>query len=161
MRSAVATLLLSPTAERPVYLSAPVLLHAPVFDNAFGQYSGLFPALADHPQIRLGDVILALAASTEVRLITRQGAASDAFLATHLQDAAGVEARLSDASYPEVGLLAPTLFVSGALRVLPLGVCVGEDVVTYLSASSPAGAEAIARAYLEFDRRWTRLGGHG
>jgi hypothetical protein len=159
VRSALATLLLLRGEERPIYLSAPTFIDAPLFANTFGQYDGLFPALADQPQIGLGDVVRELGARGKVRLMTQRSDASEAFLATHLQGAAGVETVLASAPHPEVGLLTPSLFLSGALRFSPEGLQVGEDVLTYVVASSSAGEEAIARAYLEFDRRWKRLRG--
>jgi hypothetical protein len=159
VRSALATLLLVRGEERPIYLSAPTVFDAPLFPNPFGQYGGLFPALADQPQIGLGDVVRELGARGKVRLMTQRSDAAEAFLATHLQGAAGVETVLASRPYPELGLLAPSVFLSGALRLSPAGLHAAEDVLTYVAASSPAGEEAIARAYLAFDRRWHRLRG--
>jgi len=159
VRSAFASLLLSPGAERPIYISAPSLLDAPLFENDFGQYSGLFPLLADRSQLGLGEVIVGLGKRHRVRLMTRRSKVAEVFVATHLQAGSGVEVVLSDAYFGEVGILAPTLFVSGSLLFSARGVSIGDDLVTYSASSAPAGVGVIASAYPEFDRRWILLGG--
>jgi hypothetical protein len=158
VKGAFATLLLSPRADRPTYVSVPVVANAVVFENKFGEYSGLFPALADQEDVLLGDVLLLLGIRQEVRLLTQPGEASEAFVATYLAGTPGIEIAFAENLPTELRLLTPRFFLSGnpGLTGTPRAV---DDVLTYAVASNPAGAERIALAYLEFDRRWKHLRG--
>jgi hypothetical protein len=156
---ALTTLLLSSAGDRPVYVAAPVLTDFPIFHNEFGEFSGLFPDLADQAVIRLGDVLLRLGQQRSLRLIGRSDERTLAFVETYLPQAGTIEYALSDRPYPEEGLLAPSFYLEGGLDFDAQGVRTRGEKVSYYTALTPDGKQRIANAYLEFERRWTSLRG--
>jgi hypothetical protein len=153
----LAALLLQGKGERPLYVSSPWVSDFPLFANAFRQFAGLFPELADEPVVRFSGYLGALARLRPVRLITVRNPTSEGF-ADALR-AAGVQSavRYAPETYHEKGLLGPSFYVEGSMNITYSGVYVRGEKITYHSDSGDAGRAKIARAYLEFERRWENL----
>src|SRR4051812_55223 len=81
LASALGTLLLIGRPDRPAYFSSPWMSDFALFDNRFGAYRSLFPALADNERIDFSDYLALLASSgVDVRIITTRTDASTRFL---------------------------------------------------------------------------------
>jgi hypothetical protein len=138
-----------------------------LFDNRFGAYRSLFPALADNERIMFSDFLARLAiVGAEVRIITTRTDVSARFLETPtLREAIAatrtaigrVAARFADESYHEKGILAPSFYIEGSMNITRNGVLIRGEKVTYHTVGDTGRHPKIAAAYLEFDRRWRQL----
>ena len=129
--------------------------------NRYREVVPLFPDDAERSEIRFVDFLVRLSRQRAVRIITTDTATSRAFLASPMLVAAvatgRVEARLALREYHEKGILAPGFYIEGSMNITFSGVYVRDEKVTYHSASDAAGQDKVARAYLEFSRRWDSL----
>lgn len=158
LASCLGTLLLLPAQQRPAYFSSPWMSDFPLFDNRFGAFAALLPALADQPRIRFSEYLAHLSETTRVRLITTRSETSLAFLqAPALQGRPGLEWRFAPDEYHEKGILAPSFYVEGSMNITHNGIFVRGEKITYHTAPATGTHPKIGAAYLEFDRRWNIL----
>jgi len=158
LASCLSTLLLLPVQDRPAYFSSPWMSDFPLFDNRFGAFATLLPALADQSRIRFSEYLAHLSENTKVRIITTRTEASLAFLqAPALHGRAGLEWRFAPDEYHEKGILAPSFYVEGSMNITHSGIFVRGEKITYHTAPPTGTHPKIGAAYLEFDRRWNLL----
>ena len=67
--------------SRAVYVCSPWISDFPVFDNRYGQFDALVPHARGTSRLRLGDVLVALASVTTVRIISKETEATRQFVA--------------------------------------------------------------------------------
>jgi hypothetical protein len=130
----------------------------PVYDNAFDEFSALFPDIASQRQIWFSDFLKRLASSTAVRIVTTRSDTSRSFLAnTQITRQDGIEIRIADDVLHEKGILLPNFYLEGSMNITFMGVRIRQEKLVLHSDLSKSGSAAISTAYLEFDRRWERL----
>lgn len=128
--------------------------------NHYREVVSLFPDDAERSEIRFVDFLVRLSGQRPVRIITTDTPTSRAFLASPalaMAAAARVEARYAPREYHEKGILAPGFYIEGSMNITFSGVYVRDEKVTYHAASDAVGRDKVARAYLEFERRWDGL----
>jgi hypothetical protein len=158
IRSLFSLTLLAGVSTRPIYFCSPWISDFPVFENGFGQFSALFPDLADQREILFSDFLVYLCALAEVRLVTKHTDVSHAFLRnSKLKAQHRIQSRFADRHFHEKGILAPHFYLEGSMNITFMGVRVNEEKVLLHTGQGPNGECAISTAYLEFDRRWSRL----
>lgn len=157
LAGSLAALLLQGRSERPVYVSSPWISDFALFQGGFRQFAGLFPEWADEPEVRFGAYLGHLARLRPVRLIAVANPTSETFaLALSAADPRPA-VRYAPETYHEKGLLAPSFYVEGSMNITYSGVYVRGEKITFHSDGDETGREKIARAYLEFERRWENL----
>jgi hypothetical protein len=160
--SALAVLLLAGDGEVPVYFSSPWISDFALLGNHYREVVPLFPDSAEQSEIRFVDYLLRLSEQRPVRIITTDTKVSRTFLSSPVLAGAAparLEARIAPTEYHEKGILAPGFYIEGSMNITFSGVYVRDEKVTYHAASDPVGRDKVARAYLEFDRRWETLRG--
>jgi hypothetical protein len=158
LRSALASLLMLGSGSRPAYFVSPWITDFDLFDNRFGNYTALFPHLADAPSIRFGDFLLRLSRNTDVRIITTDNMRSRTFLMDHrIRSTSLIACRFGDSLEHEKGILAPTFYIEGSMNITHFGVRVRGEKVVYHAVLGDGVPQKIAGAYLEFERHWTVL----
>ena len=157
--SALMSLLLRTDDLRPAYFCSPWITNFVVARNAFRDFEFLLPDLSDQDEISFADYIARLARSRPVRIVSTTQAVSRAFLQSPLLRSSGVEHRLAGDGFHEKGILAPGFYLEGSMNLTHNGVYVNGEKVTYHAGSDTDSEGRIARAYLEFNRRWELLEG--
>lgn len=133
-----------------------------LLDNRYGQMASLFPDFAEQGEIRFVEFLAQLARLRPVRIITTSTPSSRGLVShSRLRPARGVEVRFAPAEYHEKGILAPGFYLEGSMNITYSGVYVRDEKVTLHAATDPEGARKVARAYLEFNRRWENLAASG
>jgi hypothetical protein len=156
LSSCMATLLMSrPT--RPAYFASPFITDFPLFDNRFGAYGVFFPEFADASEIRLTQFLARLATLTEVRIMTTRTKQSAEFVSNEFIRGSRVHVKFAAEITHEKGILAQDFYLEGSMNLTYKGVYINGEKVMYYASGSPNGNEKIARAYLEFDRKWQNL----
>ena len=156
LSSSLATLLLL-KPSKPTYFASPWITDFVLFNNQFRAYSTLFPALADEARITLSRYIGQLSQVSEIRIMTTNSKLSRQFLELDSLKRQNVSFRIVPDLTHEKGILAQSFYVEGSMNLTHRGARVNGEKVTYCVASTQVGADKIARAYLEFDRRWDNL----
>jgi hypothetical protein len=162
LASALLSLLLPGSEDRPVYFASPWMSDFTLFENGSREVAAVFPELADRADIRFVEYLGALCARQEVRIITSRNRTSDAFV-EHLRVLApaasggSLRVRLSPEETHEKGILAPGFYIDGSMNITHRGVHVNGEKITYHAANDAIGASRVASAYLEFGRRWSLL----
>jgi hypothetical protein len=131
-----------------------------VASNAFDNFLPLFPELSGRHDIPLTTYLVRLARDRPVRLVTTDKPPSRDFLATPGLRGA-VQVRIAEDGFHEKGILAPGFYLEGSMNLTHNGVHVNGEKVTYHVAGDPEADARLARAYLEFNRRWEMLDRHG
>lgn len=158
LSSSLATLLFTKKDDRPAYFSSPWISDFILFENGFREFGALFPELADQGEIRFSDYLLRLSKRLTVRLMTTRTETSEAFLKNlESQEPSRIHHRFGPDEYHEKGILAPSFFIEGSMNITYSGVYVRGEKITYTTTGNPEGANKIARAYLEYGRRWEIL----
>ncbi|MCY1079128.1 hypothetical protein [Archangium lansingense] len=155
--SALMALLLRTDDARPAYFCSPWITNFTVARNAFRDFEFLLPDLSDQEAISFADYLVHLARSRPVRMVSTAQAVSLAFLQSPGLRSSGVEHRLAGDGFHEKGILAPGFYLEGSMNLTHNGVYVNGEKVTYHAESDSDGEGRIARAYLEFNRRWELL----
>ena len=156
LSSSLATLLLL-RSSKPTYLASPWITDFTLYNNQFRAYSALFPALADEARITLSKYIARLSEISEVRIMTTKSRRSREFLQIHTLNRPNISHRIVSDLIHEKGILAQSFYIEGSMNLTHRGARVNGEKVTYFVGSTAVGADKIARAYLEFDRRWDNL----
>ena len=90
--------------------------------------------------------------------MTTRTETSEAFLKNlESQEPSRIHHRFGPNEYHEKGILAPSFFIEGSMNITYSGVYVRGEKITYTTTWNPEGANKIARAYLEYGRRWEIL----
>jgi hypothetical protein len=145
--------------KRPAYFSSPWISDFVLFENRFREYGALFPDMADQAEIRFSDYLIRLTTRLPVRIITTRSETSEAFLKSlELRHALKIPHRFAEDEYHEKGILAPSFYIEGSMNITYSGVYVRGEKITYHSTWGAQGANKIAAAYLEYNRRWEALG---
>lgn len=155
--SALMALLLRTDDSRPAYFCSPWMTNFTVVRNAFRDFEPLLPELADLEEIPFVDYLARLSRDRPVRIVTTGQPVSQDFAESSALRAPGIECRLAADSFHEKGILAPGLYLEGSMNLTHNGVYMNGEKVTYHAAGDAAGDERIAKAYLEFNRRWELL----
>jgi hypothetical protein len=155
--SALLSLLLRRGDPRPVYFCSPWVTNFSLANNAFGQFAALLPDLIDDERISFAQYLVALAETRPVRVVTTEQRFSSEFLALPLLRESKVVARTANDAFHEKGILATNFYVEGSMNLTHNGVHVNGEKVSYHSGGDADGDTRIARAYLEFDRKWDLL----
>lgn len=156
LTSALASLLLSGSDNRPAYFSSPWMSDFPLFPNHCEQFSGLVPEYADAPDIYFTQYLEQLSLRRPVRIITVHNATSDAFATKPIwRTSRNVSIRFVAETYHEKGMLTPLFYLQGSMNLTYSGVYVRDEKITFHAGPESVEVELIERAYLEFDRRWT------
>lgn len=160
--SALSLLMLLEPGPDPVYFSSPWMSDFPLLANRYRQFASLFPDDDERASLRFTNYLVQLGQLRPVRLITAPTDTSRAFLRSLSLLAGGdprvrLEARLTAPEYHEKGVLAPTFYLEGSMNITYNGVFVKDEKVAFHAAGDPATDAKIARAYLEFNRRWSLL----
>lgn len=154
LASALSMLLLRRDDSRPFYVASPYLSDFVLFRNDFGEMSALAPALADGGSMSFARYLGRLAQDREVRIVTSQAPVSQAFAESPSLAVPGIEFRCGDRMVHEKGVLGPGFYIEGSMNLTHSGVYVNGEKISYHTSVDAGGEEKIARAYLEFDRRW-------
>jgi hypothetical protein len=161
VRTIFALTLLAPDASRASYFCSPWMSDFPVFDNAFDEFSALFPDLAAQRQIWFSEFLIQLASVTTVRVVTTRSDTSRTFLAnSKLSQQHGIEVRLADDMLHEKGILLPRFYLEGSMNITFMGIRIRQEKLVLHADRSASGTAAISNAYLEFNRRWDGLSEH-
>ena len=144
-------------STRPVYICSPWITDFTVFDNRYGQFDVLIPAMRGSSKIRFGDVLLALSAESEIRIISKETEATKQFLAQRNFPTSNVFARMADESLHEKGLLTPDFYLEGSMNLTYSGVNLNREKVSYHAGTDRPVVERMAAAYAELNRRWQQL----
>ena len=156
LASCMATLLMQ-RPSRPTYFASPFITDFVLFDNRFRGFAALFPEFADHAEIRFSQFLAQLSATCDVRLMTTAMKQSAEFLENQFITNSGVQVKLTPEVSHEKGILAQTFYLEGSMNLTHKGVYINGEKITYYVPATASGADKIARAYLEFDRRWQNL----
>lgn len=156
-RSAMASLLLLDTRTQPIYVCSPWISDFTVFENRFGEFDHLVPCVEERSSIRLSDCLCQLSSLHEVRIISRRTEVTLTFLANPRLAANGVQAALADDELHEKGFLAPIFYFEGSMNITYSGVHINQEKLLYHAGSDAEVNRRMSLAYLELDRRWTRL----
>jgi len=143
--------------DQAVYICSPWITEFPVFDNRYGQFDALVPALRGTSRIGLASVLTALAARTEVRIISKETEATKGFLATSNFAGSNVQVRMAGRDLHEKGILTPDFYLEGSMNITFAGVRLNREKVSYHAGGARQVVERIATAYAELDRRWEQL----
>jgi hypothetical protein len=158
LASCLSTLLLLPKQRQPAYFSSPWMSDFPLFDNRFGAFAALLPALADQSAIRFSEYLAHLSETTPVRIITTRSETSLNFLQTPaLLGLPGLQWRFAPDEYHEKGILAPSFYIEGSMNITHNGIFVRGEKITYHTEPVTGTHPKIGAAYLEFERRWNIL----
>jgi hypothetical protein len=156
--SCLATLLLLPANDTPVYFNSPWISDFPLLRNQFKQFSSLFPHLDARPDIRFSDALQAIATKMPVRIVTVANEVSNNFvLSPSIFECPGISTRFAPEVHHEKGILTSWFYIEGSMNITFHGVHIRGEKITYHTVSGDEGREKIARAYLEFDRYWRVL----
>jgi hypothetical protein len=164
LASALAALLLAGESDTPVYFSSPWISDFVLLRNHYREVVPLFPDVAERSEIRFADYVVRLSQQRPVRIITTDTEASRTFLSSRAFAGTGAvrpEVRVAPREYHEKGILGPTFYIEGSMNITFSGVYVRDEKVTYHVASDAEGRDKVARAYLEFSRRWEGLAAEG
>ncbi|GAB3647291.1 phospholipase D-like domain-containing protein DpdK [Ramlibacter alkalitolerans] len=142
---------------RAVYVCSPWISDFPVFDNRYGQFDALVTQSRGSSRLRLGDVLIALASVTTVRIVSKQTEATRQFLAGRDFAGSNVHVRIAGDELHEKGLLTPDFYLEGSMNLTYSGVHLNQEKVSYHAGSDRSVIERIAAAYAELDRRWRQL----
>ncbi len=156
LSSSLATLLLL-RPSKPTYFASPWITDFVLFNNQFRAFSTLFPALADETRITFSKYIAQLSEVSEIRIMTTNSMISREFLEIDNLKRPGISFRIVPDLTHEKGILAQSFYIEGSMNLTHRGARVNGEKVTYCVAATQVGADKIARAYLEFDRRWDNL----
>ena len=158
LSSCLATLLLLPPTDSPVYFNSPWISDFPLLQNQFKQFSSLFPHLDARSEIRFSDVLQAISTRMPVRIVTVANEVSKNFvLSSAISECSAISTRFAPEAHHEKGILTPWFYIEGSMNITFHGVHVRGEKITYHTASFDEGREKIARAHLEFDRYWGAL----
>jgi len=158
LASALSTLLMMGEGKRPAYFSSPWMSDFVLLENYYREYEGLSPDLADQSEIRFSDYLPRLSRKLPVRIITTRSDTSEAFLKNlQVRGISKIEYRYAEDEYHEKGILAPSFYIEGSMNITYSGVYVRGEKITYHTNSDVQGANKIAGAYLEYERRWKNL----
>ena len=108
-------------------------------------------------RLRLGDVLVALASVTTVRIISKETEATRQFVAGRDFASAGVMIRMAGEDLHEKGLLTPDFYLEGSMNLTYSGVHINQEKVSYHAGSDRRVRERMASAYAELDRRWQQI----
>lgn len=161
--SALSLLMLLQPGPDPVYFSSPWMSDFPLLGNSHRQFASLFPDDGERTSLRFTNYLIGLAQTRPVRLVTAPTDASRAFLRNLSLLRNGypqlhLEARLTTPEYHEKGVLAPTFYLEGSMNITYNGVFIKDEKVVFHASGDPDSDAKIARAHLEFHRRWDLLG---
>jgi hypothetical protein len=140
-----------------VYVCSPWISDFPVFDNRYGQFDALVPNARGTSRLRFGDVLIALASVTAVRVLSKETEASRQFVAGRDFAGAGVLIRMAGDDLHEKGLLTPDFYLEGSMNLTYSGVHINQEKVSYHAGTERVVSERIASAYAELDRRWQQI----
>jgi hypothetical protein len=158
LSSALALLLMRTDDRRAAYFSSPWMSDFVALPNAYRQFEALVGEFGDRSEIGFGHYLARVAEDRPVRIIANRTPVSRAFLAHPALRAPGIAARFAESESHEKGILGPGFYLEGSMNLTHNGVYVNGEKVTFHAAGDPSSDEKIVRAYLEFDRRWERLG---
>lgn len=144
-------------SDRPVYICSPWITDFTVFDNRYGQFDALIPSMRGRNRIQFGDVLLALAEPSQVRIISKGTEATKQFLSNRPFAANNVLVRMADESLHEKGLLTPDFYLEGSMNLTYSGVNINREKVSFHSGVDRPVIERKASAYAELNRRWQQL----
>jgi hypothetical protein len=136
---------------------SPWISDFPVFDNRYGQFDALVPNARGTSRLRFGDVLIALASVTAVRVLSKETEASRQFVTGRDFASAGVLVRMAGDDLHEKGLLTPDFYLEGSMNLTYSGVHINQEKVSYHAGTDRAVRERIASAYAELDRRWQQI----
>jgi hypothetical protein len=159
LASVLAMALLRLDDERPTYFASPWLSDFVVFRNDCDEFLAVAPELADGGQITFSRYLARLAKVREVRIITARTEASIAFAEILALRDPRIGLRFADDNLHEKGILGPGFYIEGSMNITYRGVYVNGEKITYHAAVDAEGTAKIARAYLEFARRWENIDG--
>ena len=143
--------------SRAVYVCSPWISDFPVFDNRYGQFDALVPHARGTSRLRLGDVLVALASVTTVRIISKETEATRQFVAGRDFASTGVMIRMAGEDLHEKGLLTPDFYLEGSMNLTYSGVHINQEKVSYHAGTDRRVRERMASAYAELDRRWQQI----
>lgn len=152
--SVLMTILMRKDVGGAAYFCSPWMSNFVVARNAFDAFTHLVPAWGDKEEIRFADYLPELARSRPVRLVTVDTQTSRRFLALPELRGAKVAVRYASDGFHEKGVLAPGLYLEGSMNLTFNGVHSNTEKVTYHVGGDPLTDDRIARAGLEFERRW-------
>lgn len=157
--SAMACTLLRTSWEpnRPVYICSPWITDFTLFDNRYGQFEALVPSFRGQNRIQFSDVLLSIAASTQVRIISKETEATKQFIVNRSFGTHNVIVRMADESLHEKGLLTPDFYLEGSMNLTYSGVNINREKVSFHSGDDRPVVERKASAYAELNRRWQQL----
>lgn len=159
LSSALACLLLRTdwSHARAVYVCSPWISDFPVFDNRYGQFDALVPQARGTGRLRFGDVLIALATVTAVRIVSKDTEATRQFASGRNYQDAKVEIRMAGGDLHEKGLLTPDFYLEGSMNLTYSGVHINQEKVSYHAGRDREVQQRIASAYAELDRRWRQV----
>jgi len=153
-RSLMAMLLLLDSADRPLYFCSPWITDFEVFDNRFLAFDALLPLYAGRRKLMLTDCLTQLSQVQDIRLVTKNTEASMGFLKSPRLQLREDAIWVSDDTLHEKGVLTPIAYLEGSMNITYSGVHVNKEKVSYHSGSDLVVQDRMAKAYLEFERRW-------
>lgn len=140
-----------------LYIISPWTSDFEILRNFHEEFSALFPKLDEIKNIRISDCLRELSTKCSVRIITVKNKTTDAFVEQLRSKAPNVEIRFAENVEHEKGVLAPNCYIEGSMNFTYSGVNIKYEKITYHSGGTLGGTEKIARANLEFDRKWKNL----
>jgi len=153
----MATLLLLDDASRPIYICSPWISDFVVFENRFGEFSHLLPAIEEQSGIRFSDCLRQLANLHDVRIISRRTEVTLTFLSSPVLVDDGVRYVLAEDDLHEKGFLTPIFYFEGSMNLTYSGVHINKEKLLYHAGRDPDVSRRMTLAYLELDRRWQQL----
>ncbi|WP_437310801.1 hypothetical protein [Sorangium sp. So ce388] len=157
LASVLAMVLLRIDDERPIYFASPWLSDFVLFRNECDEFLAVAPEFADDGPITFTRYLGRLAQAREVRIVTARTEVSRAFAESPTLRVPGIELRFADGNLHEKGILGPGFYIEGSMNITYRGVYVNGEKITYHAAVDTDGSAKIARAYLEFARRWENI----
>lgn len=145
------------SSGKSVYVCSPWISDFPVLDNRYGQFDELVPQSRGSSCLRFGDVLMALASVTTVRILSKNTEATRQFLSARDFSGGDFQVRLAGNELHEKGLLTPDFYLEGSMNLTFSGVHLNQEKIAYHSGSDRPVLERIAAAYAEVDRRWQSL----
>ena len=158
LSSCLATVLLMPNSNRPIYFSSPWISDFALLSNRFRQFSSLFPELDSRSEIRFLDFLVMASSRMPVRVITVSNDTSRNFVGSPLiRQTTTISVRYAPEEHHEKGILTPWFYLEGSMNITYHGVYIRGEKITYHATTSLEGRQKVSRAYLEFERYWESL----
>lgn len=154
--SALALLLVLPPT-RPTYFASPYISDFDLFNNEARGFSSLVPTCADQSHVSFKQFLIRLSESSDVRIITTQSETTVRFFDDERLRASSVQVQFGPDTTHEKGILADSFYLEGSMNLTHMGARINGEKVTYYASGTKSGAEKIANAYIEFNRKWQNL----